>query len=232
MALGNRVLGVVSRLLALWLALGVTSAQAQEASAAPAAVDNGDAFARKVFAAGKAAYEIGNYQDALRYFQQAYELSGRATLLYNVGQAADRMRYDETALAALKRYLAELPDAANRVEVQERIRVLEGVVAAKQAQQAQLDAAQSASVVAPPPAAVAAAAMQPTPKPAPAPASSDGQKDEPIYTQWWLWTGAGVAVAAVVVVALFAGGGSEADERTPYKGSNGTVTATLRAEMP
>jgi tetratricopeptide (TPR) repeat protein len=223
--LGKRALGVVSGLIAFLLTLGAASAYAQEASAAPAAADNGDAFARKVFAAGKAAYEIGNYQDALRYFQQAYELSGRATLLYNVGQAADRMRYDETALAALKRYLAELPDAANRNEVQERIRVLEGVVAAKQAQQAQLDAAQSASVVAPPPAAVAAAAMQPPPRPAPAP--TDGQKDEPIYTQWWLWAGAGVAVAAAVVVALVAGGGSETDERTPYKGSNGTVTATL-----
>lgn len=212
------------------LATGVV-AHAQDTDAAAPAGDSAatsDAFARKIFAAGKAAYEIGNYQEALKYFQQAYELSGRSQLLYNVGQAADRLRYDETALAALKRYLAEQPEAENRQEVQERIRVLQGVIEAKQAQ----DGAQpsAAEVTVPSPALVAEAAQ---PKSEPAVAPSDTDRDEPgLLSQWWLWAGAGAAVAVVVVTVLVVGGGTEHKTRDPYAGSNGNVTATLQVGLP
>jgi tetratricopeptide (TPR) repeat protein len=88
-----------------------------------------DEEARGLFAAGRAAFADGRYEDARSHFQRSYELSGRPQLLYNLGQAEDRLRHDEAALAWLERYLAEVPDAANRVEVQARIEALRAAVA-------------------------------------------------------------------------------------------------------
>ena len=99
----------------------------------PAAGTNSrDDEARMLFEAGRVAYSAGRFDDALGYFRRAYEISGRAVLLYNVGSAADKLRQDAVALDALRRYLEAVPTAENREEVEARIRVLAGVVAAEQ----------------------------------------------------------------------------------------------------
>src|SRR6185369_6091068 len=69
--------------------------------------------------------EDGKYRDAWDYFRQAYLLSKRPELLYNVGQSADRLRMDREALAAFRLYLKKLPTADNRREVENRVRALE-----------------------------------------------------------------------------------------------------------
>jgi tetratricopeptide (TPR) repeat protein len=84
-----------------------------------------DRKARALFKQGREAYEDGRYRDAWDYFRQAYVLSKRPELLYNVGQAADRLRMDREALEAFKLYLARLPEAENRREVENRVRALE-----------------------------------------------------------------------------------------------------------
>jgi tetratricopeptide (TPR) repeat protein len=84
-----------------------------------------DRKARALFKQGAEAYEDGRYRDAWDYFRQAYLLSKRPELLYNVGQAADRLRMDREALEAFKLYLARLPEAENRREVENRVRALE-----------------------------------------------------------------------------------------------------------
>lgn len=84
-----------------------------------------DQEARRLFEAGRAAYVEEKYQDALNYFQQAHELSGRPQLLFNIGQAADRAGQRETAAQAFRDYLAAVPDAENREEVETRIAELE-----------------------------------------------------------------------------------------------------------
>jgi tetratricopeptide (TPR) repeat protein len=96
--------------------------------AAPARAQHDDE-AHGIATAGAAAFQAGRYDEALRYYQQAYELSQRPELLYNIGQAADRARDDATALDAFRRYLAAAPDAANRVEIEGRIHALERSVA-------------------------------------------------------------------------------------------------------
>jgi hypothetical protein len=87
--------------------------------------EEADRKARELFKQGRAAYEDGRYRDAWDYFRQAYLLSKRPELLYNVGQSADRLRMDREALEAFKLYLAKLPDAENRREVENRVRALE-----------------------------------------------------------------------------------------------------------
>ena len=193
-------------------------ASAQAAVATESAPDDQaekDREARLMFEAGRSAYDAGRFTDALKSFQRAYELSQRPALLYNLGQAADRLREDEIALDAFERFVQAVPNSEIRPAVEERIRVLRGVLAEKQA------AAQNAVS----PVQVAQAA-QPAPSTA-APATKDDaprDDDGSVLSKWWLWAGAGGVVAAVVITALVVssgGGGGSGGELV--KGSDGKV---------
>jgi tetratricopeptide (TPR) repeat protein len=103
---------LVSCALALPLA-GPTSAIAQSRT---------DSEAKALFAAGREAFDAGRYDAALARWQEAYDLSKRPALQYNLGLVHDRLRHDDQALAAFRAYLAQVPDAENREEVEGRIR--------------------------------------------------------------------------------------------------------------
>jgi tetratricopeptide (TPR) repeat protein len=180
------------------------SAQAEQGSAgAETTKAEQDREARFLFEAARSAYDAGRYEDALTSFQRAYELSQRPALLYNVGQAADRLRKDEIALDAFERYVQALPDAENRPAVEERIRVLRAVLAEKRAAAQAAPSPMQAAQAAPPPSNATA--------PAGARTTQDERKDEGgLLTKWWLWAGAGGVVAAVVVTALIASSGDGA----------------------
>ena len=111
--------------IALLCLSGAASAQAQEGGTA----ESLDEEARAVFSAGSTAFDDARYDDALTYFQRAYELSQRSVLLYNVGVAADRMRRDRVALEAFERFLEEVPDHPRRRDVEARVIVLRQIVA-------------------------------------------------------------------------------------------------------
>lgn len=96
-----------------------------------------DEDARVVFQAGREAYARGDYESALEAFRQAYEMSNRPELLFNIGQTADRLRRDREARDAFDAYLENVPDAANRVEVEARLRVLREDIARDDALRAQ-----------------------------------------------------------------------------------------------
>jgi tetratricopeptide (TPR) repeat protein len=80
-----------------------------------------EAEARANFEAGRIAFVDGRFADALPYFERAHELTGRPELLYNIGVCRDRIGHDVEALEAFEAYLAAIPDAANRSEVEQRI---------------------------------------------------------------------------------------------------------------
>jgi tetratricopeptide (TPR) repeat protein len=80
-----------------------------------------DREARALFEAGVEAYNAARYDRALDYFRRAHELSRRPQLLYNLGLAADRLGSAAVAIEAYERYLRELPNAAERDAVLERI---------------------------------------------------------------------------------------------------------------
>lgn len=143
------------------------------AEAAPTPEEARDAEARDLFERGRVAFADSHFADALDLFRQAYALSERHALLYNIGQAADRLRRDREALEAFDRYLEEVPEAANRVEVETRTAVLRETIARDE----QLRAEAARPVVVEPPLV--------------------------IEEQWWFWTliGLGVAGAGVGVAA-------------------------------
>jgi len=161
-----------------------------------------DEEARAVFSAGREAYARGDYEAALESFRQAYELSGRPELQFNIAQAADRLRRDREARDAFEAYLRAIPDAPNRVEVEARLRVLREEIARDDTLRAQAASGSRA-----PPA------------------------EAPIVEQWWFWTLIGVAVAGAGVGIGFAVGGRE-ELAAPTPGEIGPGGVIVALELP
>lgn len=83
-----------------------------------------DAEARSLFEAAKAAFANGRFEDALERFREAYELSERSALLYNIASSLDRLGRLEEAAGHYERYLEARPDAPNRNYVERRLELI------------------------------------------------------------------------------------------------------------
>lgn len=106
----------------LTLALGASHAHAQAGSAA-------DQQALALYEQGSAAYTEGRYEDAVRAFSDAYRLSPRPLLLYNLANAYERIgRYAE-AVQMLEGYLPHA-QISERATIQARLTNLQARVAA------------------------------------------------------------------------------------------------------
>ncbi|MGE0786097.1 MAG: hypothetical protein AB7S26_10440 [Sandaracinaceae bacterium] len=120
-------------LLALTTALTPCIALAQDdgqpSSGQAASPNQLDEAARLTFESAREAFAAGDYETALQRFRQAYQLSARPGLLYNIAQTLDRLRRDQETVDALRQYIEAYPDAPNRSEVEARIRVLEDSLA-------------------------------------------------------------------------------------------------------
>lgn len=169
--------------------------------------DSRDQEARALFQAGRVAFSDGRFDDALRYFEQAHELSGRGALLFNIGTSADRLRQDERALEAFRGYLEAVPEAPNRREVEARIRVIEAELARR------------AAVVTPDPVTDPDLALLP--------ADPEGPRDDGgggVLSKWWFWTIVGVVVAGGVTGAVLA---TQSDSPGFVEGDDGVLIMTL-----
>ena len=99
----------------------------QPPQAAPAG-DDVD-IAKAHFNTGQAYYEHGRFDDAAREFEEAYRLSGKAPLLYNVGKSYDGSNDFARALDAYQRFLAAAPpDNPDRDFVAKRVELLQTLV--------------------------------------------------------------------------------------------------------
>ncbi len=117
--------------------IGAVASRAQAQSDA-----SSDADARRYFEEGRAAYDAGDFDAAVRGFRRAYLLSARPALLYNIGQAELRAGHDALALEALEGFVRQAPaDDARRGEVEERVRVLRSM-GVRPASEAEFQAAQ------------------------------------------------------------------------------------------
>ena len=176
----------------------------------PAVVHASDTEARGLFEAGRAAYDAGRFERALAHFEEAYALSPRPLLLFNMGLAHDELDHHEQALEHFDRFLDADPRSPHRPQVESRI--------------ASLKRGQALT-----PEAVALAHEQ---------QRTDGPP--PLYKRWYVWAGAAAAVVVVaVVVAVAAGGGSSGSggggsgasptrvTGEPVMGTNGSVIYAL-----
>lgn len=70
-----------------------------------------DARARDLFREGDELYAQGRYEEALANFEEAYELSQRPLLLYNIANAQERAGAWDDAIETLERYLPHAYEA-------------------------------------------------------------------------------------------------------------------------
>ncbi|MCE7894177.1 MAG: tetratricopeptide repeat protein [Sorangiineae bacterium PRO1] len=100
-SLGRQVKRLLVALLAAHLLCSAGPAVAKPDQ--PSAAD--DAKARSLFKQGDAAYAEGRYEDALGAFEEAYRLSHRPRLMFNIGNALERLGKLSEAADALEKYL-------------------------------------------------------------------------------------------------------------------------------
>jgi tetratricopeptide (TPR) repeat protein len=135
------------------------SAPPADATAAPSPEDT--EAARLAFERGVAAYESGSFEEALVSFQRAYELLHDPQILFNVATVADRLRRDQLALEAYEGYLAGMPAAPDRANVEARIAAIRASLASASSPEETTPPGEGTGTVAP---------IEPSPPPIEAPA--------------------------------------------------------------
>ncbi|MFW6067721.1 MAG: hypothetical protein ACOC97_05230 [Myxococcota bacterium] len=223
-----------------WLALSLlgwawsTQAHAQGRADVPdpnqagAKAEQVEEEARALFQAGRLAYESGRYEEALERFRAAHELTSLPALLYNVALAADRARYDEEALAAYERFLAESdPDEATRRQVEARIAGLRRA-SEREGSQKEQPSPTPANGGVPTPEETARADQPTSPPSSPVEPDLDDTDESTTGLSAWAWVGIGggiLAAGAAVLTAVLVTRSSSSV--TP--GDHGVVVTTLGA---
>ncbi len=105
--------------------LDPAAAQAAHAAEQEQAMQASDQAARSRFNVGKALLDAGRFAEAAREFEEAYRLSGRPQLLYNLYVAHRDAGNTPKALEALRSYLLSVPDAPDRVNLHAKLQSLE-----------------------------------------------------------------------------------------------------------
>ena len=161
----------------------------------PAGAQSSDEDARRHFEAGVSYFNTSEYEDALREFQRAYQLSEpakQAAILRNIAAVYERMGNLDKTIETLERYLEADPETPERATVELRIKNLKE----RLAEQQEPDAG------APPPPATTAPAT--TTAPPPPPPTSTGKppppSEEPSYTAAYVSWGIGGAAALGAVI--------------------------------
>jgi tetratricopeptide (TPR) repeat protein len=166
---------------------------------------------------GKAAYRAGNYSEALRSFQQALARLGRPAIYEDIGDAAGRLGDHQRAVDAYREYLGAISGAADRAEVERKIKVQERALA---------EAGGGAKPDLSPTAAANTAGEAPAPEQTAEPASPAAAKTDGGGELWWLWAGIGAAVVGTVIAALIVTS-SDDPVQPPMRGSVGGTIQTL-----
>ncbi|MEM6959162.1 MAG: tetratricopeptide repeat protein [Myxococcota bacterium] len=126
------------------LSLFFTLLAAALPSSADAQRSRNERLGRAAFERGRIAYDAGDYDEALRAFRQAYVMTQRPQLLYNIGLAQDRLRMDHDALVSFESYLENVPDTPYREQVESRITALRAAEARRADQRRELEDARRA----------------------------------------------------------------------------------------
>lgn len=188
------------------------------ATASAAAADSDDENARRHFESGAAYLDQSDYDDALREFQSAYNLSKRPALLLNIATVYERMGKLQGAIDSLTKYLADNSQTSERTTIETRIANLKKRLEAEQA--AAPPPPPSTPVPTATPAPAAPAALEPAPAPAPAPAA----KPNRIGAYIALGAGGAAAIGAVVTGLVAKSKYDKASDSCGHQCSDDTVS--------
>ncbi|HET6146119.1 MAG TPA: hypothetical protein VFH68_01195 [Polyangia bacterium] len=124
----RRVRGLSSAVFRLFLATGCLLAPLGSPSAAAGGTEAGKKAARPHYEKGASEYNLGHFAESISEFEKAYEQDPAPILLFNIAQAHRQSGNNERAAFFYRRYLEQEPSAANRAEVEKRIKDLESVI--------------------------------------------------------------------------------------------------------
>jgi tetratricopeptide (TPR) repeat protein len=175
----RRVAALVVVSLALALCAGPAWAQEQ----AQEQEDDATTRARELFKQAEVHFSLGEFEKALRLYKEAFKTKPMPEFLFNIGQCHRNMEQCDKALFFFRQFLVRAPEAPNRKDVEQLIRICEAEEKTKQSQTT--DETEPASQPAQP--------QGPVPQEPPADVSKRG-KLHPV----WFWSGAGLAAALLV----------------------------------
>jgi len=184
-----------------------------------AAADQASEEARHHFQAGTAAFNLGEFKAAADEYKAAYKLRPDPVFLYNIGQAYRMANDYDQALFFYRSYLHNTPNAPNRVEVEERIRVLEEQrkkidQPPNSPQPPSGDTSMTPPTTTPPTTTPPATTPTPTPTPAAAPSTTSSQPAGSAKLRLAGIVTGGVGVAALAAgIGLFVVGKQAADSQ-------------------
>jgi tetratricopeptide (TPR) repeat protein len=170
-------------------------------------------------------YKLGEYEDALKKYKEAFRTFQEPSLLFNIGQCHRQLGHKQEAEQAYKSYLRDLPQAENRPEVE---RLIEGIQAAIEQERQDKDRAPSGAIdvskmdafsPATVPTIAPSAQQEVTPIEV---AQTPVENKESSTTSGWLWVGIGAAVVVGVIGIVAISSGS-----TTYPSAN-TTSGTVR----
>jgi tetratricopeptide (TPR) repeat protein len=159
---------------------------------------------------GRKQFDLGKFDEAIRLFEEAYDVYPYPEALYNLGQAWRQKGDVKKAVFYYKSYLRNKPTAANRADVEARIKELEGAVERPPIEVQDPEQPDAAPAASPPDAGVEAVDVAPPP---PLPPVVRGEASERWHDDTWGWIlgGAGIAVMGGGVGFFLAASSAEAD---------------------
>jgi tetratricopeptide (TPR) repeat protein len=143
--------------------------------------------ARELFKEAQNHYKLGEFQQALDGFKEAYRNFEDASLLFNIAQCERQLDHKGEALRSYRMFLSEVPGAPNRADVERVIASLE-------------EAIKQESAAAPPHETLPPSDRPVTPVPTPPPAPP------PVVAKhtWWM-IGLGAALLGLGVAGIASG---------------------------
>jgi len=115
---------IITLVLALATALAATATSSTAYAQAPSQADLDKA--KKAFMEGKAFHEGGKYEEAISKYKEAYKLSKKPVLLYNIAIAMEEAQMDDLALMNFRKFLAEAdPADPQRPTAETKVKMLE-----------------------------------------------------------------------------------------------------------
>lgn len=126
-----------------------------------------DPSAKTFFDSGVRHYNLGHFPEAIADFEKAYNVDPAPILLFNIAQSHRQLGDKERALFFYRRYLEQAPNAANKAEVEQRMKDL------KESLQQERDLKQK-----PPPGVETKDPVSVTPPPPPPPPPSNPPPDD------------------------------------------------------
>jgi tetratricopeptide (TPR) repeat protein len=162
--------------------------------------------ARVAFKSGSRHYNLGEFQQALDAFREAYRAVDDPSFLFNIAQCERQLGHKREAVRSYRAYLNNAPATPNREQVKQLITQLDKEIADEQA-----TVKMPPTTVTPPPPPLGNGLTATPPPPTTAPTATlttnapPPAEHKPAYKKWWVWTIVGGVAAAGVATGLALG---------------------------